>query len=69
MGQKDSCCNNSGSLFQNVSTAMAMEERLANFSDGLTEGRSSVRIEEKHVEQDGWIVNSRRAERIEVCCR
>jgi len=36
---------------------MAME-RLANFSDDVKEGRSSVRIEEERVGQDGWIVNS-----------
>ena len=30
----------------------------ANFSDELSERRSSVRVEEERVEQEGWIVNS-----------
>ena len=38
-------------------TAMAME-RLDNFSDEVTEGRSSARVEEERVERCGWIVNS-----------
>jgi len=37
-------------------------ERLGNFSDVVTEGWSSVRVEEKRVEQGGWIVNSWRRE-------
>jgi len=36
---------------------MAME-RLANLSDKVTEGRSSIRVEEEQVQQGGWIVNS-----------
>jgi len=36
---------------------MAMEQ-LANFSDEVIEGQSSVRLEEERVEQGGWIVNS-----------
>jgi len=36
---------------------MAME-RSANFSDKVTEGRSSVRAEEERVEREDWIVNS-----------
>ena len=35
---------------------MAME-RLTNFSDEVTEGRSSVTLEEERVERDIWIVN------------
>jgi len=45
-------------------------KRSANFDDEVTEGRSSVRAEEKSVEEEeeDWIVNrDRRAERIEVC--
>ena len=33
-------------------------ERSANFSDEVTEGRSSVSAEEERVEREGWIVNS-----------
>jgi len=33
-------------------------ERSANFSDEVTEGRSSVKVEEERVEREGWIVNS-----------
>jgi len=44
-------------LFQRVVTAMAME-RSANFSDEVTEKRSSVRAEKERVEREGWIVNS-----------
>jgi len=36
---------------------MAME-RSANFSDEVTEGRSSVGVEEERDERGGWIVNS-----------
>jgi len=36
---------------------MAME-RLENFSYEVTEGRSSVRVDEEWVERGGWIVNS-----------
>ena len=36
---------------------MAME-RFANFSDEVTEGRSSVREEEERVGRSGWIVNN-----------
>ena len=36
---------------------MAME-RLANFSDEVTEGRGSVRAEEERVEREVWMVNS-----------
>ena len=36
---------------------MAME-RLANFSDEVTEGRSSVKVAEELVERGGWIMNS-----------
>jgi len=32
-------------------------ERSANFSDVVTEGRSSVRVEEERIERGGWIVN------------
>ena len=35
-------------------------ERLGNFSDEVTEGWSSVRVEEERVERGGWIVNSSR---------
>jgi len=38
-----------------MATAM---ERLANFSDEVTEGRSSVMAEEDRVEREGWIMNS-----------
>ena len=37
------------------STAM---ERLENLSDEVTEGRSSVRVDEDRVERDGWMVNN-----------
>ena len=33
-------------------------ERLENFSDEVTEGRSSVRVDEERVERGGWIVNN-----------
>jgi len=33
-------------------------ERLSNFRDDVTEGRSSVSLEEELVERGGWIVNS-----------
>jgi len=33
-------------------------ERLENLSDKVTEGRSSVRVEEERVERGCWIVNS-----------
>jgi len=46
-----------GSLFQRGGTAMAVE-RLANFNDEVTEGRSSIRVEEERVERGGWIENS-----------
>ena len=36
---------------------MAMKQ-LANFSDEVTKGRSSVRAEEERVEREGLIVNS-----------
>jgi len=57
MGQIDSCCNAGGSSFQKGGAAMALE-RSANFSDEVTEGRSSIRAEEELVEREGWIVNS-----------
>src|SRR6218665_3541704 len=44
----------SWSLFQRGGTAMAME-RSANFSDEVTDGRSSVMAEEERVERDVWI--------------
>ena len=36
---------------------MAME-RSENFSDEVTEGRSTVREEEERVGRSGWIVNN-----------
>src|SRR6218665_3294286 len=33
-------------------------ERLENLSDEVTEGRSSVRVDEDRVERGGWMVNS-----------
>ena len=33
-------------------------EQLENFSDEVTEGRSSVRVDEERVERGGWIVNN-----------
>ena len=33
-------------------------ERLENLSDEVTEGRSSVRVDEDRVERGGWIVNN-----------
>ena len=36
---------------------MAME-RFANLSDEVTEGRSSVRVEDERVERRGWTVNN-----------
>jgi len=33
-------------------------ERLDNLSDEVTEGRSSVRVDEERVERGGWIVNN-----------
>ena len=53
----DICRNAGGSLFQRGEAAMAMQ-RLANFSDEVTEGRSHVRVEEERVEREDWIVNS-----------
>jgi len=53
----DSCRNAGGSLFQKGGTATAIE-RSANLSDEVTEGRSSVRAKEEHVEREGWIMNS-----------
>jgi len=47
-------------LFQirgDTGTAMAIE-RLANFRDEVTSGRSNVRVEEERVKRGGWIVNS-----------
>jgi len=44
-------------LFKRDKTAMAME-RLSNFNDEVTEGWSSVRVEEEWAERGGWIVNS-----------
>lgn len=38
-------------------TAIAID-RLANFSDEETEGRSNVSMEEERVARRGWIVNS-----------
>src|SRR6218665_3529254 len=32
-------------------------ERLENLSDEVTEGRSSVRVDEDRVERGGWMVN------------
>ena len=51
------CRNVGGSLFQRGGTATVME-RLENFSDEVTEGQSSVRVEEERVERGGWIVNN-----------
>ena len=48
----DICRNAGGSLFQKGGTATAME-RLENFSDEVTEGRSSVRMDEERVERSG----------------
>ena len=53
----DICRSTGGSLFQRGGTAMAME-RFANLSDEVTEGRSSVRVEEERVERRGWTVNN-----------
>ena len=36
---------------------MAME-RLEKLSDEVTEGQSSVRVDEDRVERGGWMVNS-----------
>jgi len=44
-------------LFQRGGAATAME-RLENLSDEVTEGRSSVRVDEDRVERGGWIVNN-----------
>ena len=44
-------------MFQSVGTAKA-KERLANFSEEVTEGRISVRAEEECIERGGWIMNS-----------
>ena len=52
----DICRNAGGSLFQRTA-AMTME-RFANFSDEVTEGRRSVRLEEERVERSGWTVNN-----------
>ena len=38
-----------------AATAM---ERLENLSDEVTEGRSSVRVDEDRVERGGWMVNN-----------
>ena len=46
-----------GRLFQRGGTATAMEG-LENFSDEVTEGRSSVIVDEERVERGGWIVNN-----------
>ena len=49
------------SLYQRGGTATCTciaIEQLANLSDEVTEGRSSVRSEEERVEREGWIVNS-----------
>ena len=53
----DICRNAGGSLFQRGGTATAIE-RLENLSDEVTEGRSSVRVDEDRVERGGWIVNN-----------
>ena len=53
----DICRNAGGSLFQRGGTATPME-RLENLSDEVTEGRSSVRVDEDRVERGGWIVNN-----------
>ena len=42
-------------------------ERLENLNDEVTEGRSSIRVDEDRVERGGWIVNNMRVKRIEVC--
>ena len=57
VGWVDICRSAGGSLFQRGGTAIAME-RFANFSDEVTEGRSSVREEEERVGRSGWIVNN-----------
>ena len=41
----------------NYGKAMAME-RLANLNDEVTEGRSSVRVEDERVERRGWTVSN-----------
>jgi len=43
------------SLFQRGGTAI---ERYGAFSNEVTEGRSSVRVEEERNERGGWIVNN-----------
>ena len=48
-------------LSQRWGTAMAAE-RLANFSYELTEGQSSVRVEEERVERGGWIMHEQLTE-------
>ena len=53
----DICRNAGGILFQRGGTATVME-RLENLSDEVTEGRSSVRVDEDWVERGGWMVNN-----------
>ena len=45
------CSRETGQLYTAI-------ERLENLSDEVTEGRSSVRVDEERVERGGWIVNS-----------
>jgi len=48
--QADVCSKIAGQLWR--------IERLANFSDEMTEGRSNARVEEERVEREGCILNS-----------
>jgi len=44
-------------VFPKRGTAVA-KEKLANFSDEMTEGRRRVRAEDESFEHGGWIVSS-----------
>ena len=44
-------------MFQRGWKAKVME-RSANFSDEVTEGRSSARVEEERIEREGWSINA-----------
>src|SRR6218665_1084544 len=48
------CSRETGQLYTAI-------ERLENLSDEVTEGRSSVRVDEERVERGGWIVNREKA--------
>ena len=60
LGGSDICRNDGGSLFQRGGTATCTSmERLENLSDGVTEGRNSVRVDEEDLlERGGWILNN-----------